>query len=200
MQFERLSEAVGSLHSCSQLVNQCAVSFGDLSPHDDASSSYAVDSLAGHIFPEVQQSSLYPIDDAGGGSLRTDRGQAAASIRSRDISNSMSRGTRPNSHPIRVTGEDIEHSLSELDLGLFSPSVESAGPSFGQAAQAPTQSQSAGIKPTSKRPSFSSASAGKTGQQQHTRDVPRHLLVHVRRLFCHFLGRSTGQGTAPCLE
>ena len=154
------------------------MSFGDLSPHDDASTSYAVDSLAGHIFPEVQQSSLYPVDDASGSS-RTARGQAAASIRGRDTSNSMSRGTRPNSHPIRVTGEDIEHSLSELDLGLFSPSVESAGPSFGQAAQTSSRSQSGGMKSTSKRPSFSSASAGRTGQQQHTRDLPRHLVVHV---------------------
>ena len=85
----------------------------------------------------------------------------------------MSQLMRPNSHPIRITGEDIEHSLSELDLSLFSPSGEDSAAASRQASQASmlsnqvpfAQQQQPGVsKAGSRRPSFLSTAAGKTGR------------------------------------
>ena len=160
------------------------MSFGDLSPHDDASTSCTADSLAGHIFPEVQQSSLHPADDSSSASFSAGRGHAAASVNSRNSSNSMLQRRFLNSHPIQVTGEDIERSLSELDLGLFLPTAESAGLSFAQTSQTSSRQQSAKQKPSNKRPSFSSASAGKTGQISSSTQHINTKLYHACHSIC----------------
>jgi len=127
--------------------------------------------LAGHIFPESHRSNLHTATST------ADSGQHVDNSSSQSLA--MSQLMRPKSHPIRVTGEDIEHSLSELDLSMFSPSGEDTAAASRQASQSsmlnaqlpyPQHQQPAVTKRPSRNPSFSSAAPGKAGKAgQHRR-------------------------------
>ncbi|DBA99837.1 hypothetical protein WJX77_011850 [Trebouxia sp. C0004] len=146
-------------------------SLGEFSPQEEASPSFQGDNLAGHIFPESHRSNLQTATSA------ADSGQHVDNSSSQSLA--MSQLMRPKSHPIRVTGEDIEHSLSELDLSMFSPSGEDTAASSRQASQSsmlhaqlpyPQHQQPAVTKRPSRNPSFSSAAPGKAGKAgQHRR-------------------------------
>ena len=151
------------------MIDSCgAGSFGEYSPHDDASSSYHPDSLTGHIFPEGQQSGLQQTNSTSiSGPHATSAGREGPSSMRELGSSSNSHQRHPKSHPIQVTSEDIEHSLSEMELGLFSPAAEGSSTSSWQASQAsmqpPRQQHAAARKANSRKPSFSAAQTGKTG-------------------------------------
>ncbi len=174
--------AVEAVHcsSSQKCMGSDAGSFGESSPHTEASPSFQGDNLTGHIFPESHQSSIYASESsmhAEGSRLRT---EASGSNRESSGSQSlaMSQVMRPKSHPVRVTGDDIEHSLSELDLSLFSPSGEDTATASRQASQSSmlnaqipyTQHHQPGTsKRGSRSASFSSTSAGvKAGQHRRS--------------------------------
>lgn len=145
-----------------------AGSFGDFSPQDEAGPSFQGENLAGHIFPESHRSGLQTAFST------ADSGSHTEGVGSQSLATSQL--MRPRSHPIRVTGEDIEHSLSELDLSMFSPSGEDTATASRQASESsmlnaqlpyPKQQQAAvsgssrGSRRGSRSASFSSVSAGK---------------------------------------
>ena len=146
-------------------------SLGEFSPQEEASPSFQGDNLAGHIFPESHRSNLHTATST------ADSGQHVDNSSSQSLA--MSQMMRPKSHPIRVTGEDIEHSLSELDLSMFSPSGEDTAAASRQASQSsmlnaqlpyPRHQQPAVTRRPSRNPSFSSAAPGKAGKAgQHRR-------------------------------
>ena len=90
----------------------------------------------------------------------------------------MSRPKNPKSHPIQVTGEDIEHSLSELDLGQLTPVADDTASTSRQASQSsmphqipyPSQQHATSSKRGSRNASFTAASVGRQGTSgQHRR-------------------------------
>ncbi|KAL0021276.1 hypothetical protein WJX79_005975 [Trebouxia sp. C0005] len=171
-------------------------SLGELSPQEEASPSFQGDNLAGHIFPESHHSNLHtPTSTA-------DSGQHLDNSNSQSLA--MSQLVRPKSHPIRVTGEDIEHSLSELDLSMFSLSGEDTAAASRQASQSsmlnaqlpyPQHQQPPLTKRPARNPSFSSAAPGKAGKAgQHRRSGEEQPATsHFKLSAKHLHGRAVVQ-------
>ena len=151
-----------------------AGSFGDGSPHEEASPSFAPDSAHGHIFPESHHSHLATTSGLG------DTAATSGSTRGSRQTLTMSDPMYPRSHPIHVTADDMGRSLSELDLGQLTPAGDDTAATSRQASQssmmnanfldAPQQQRAAVSRQGSRRASFSGDAAGKQGRTgQHKR-------------------------------
>ncbi|KAL3142922.1 hypothetical protein ABBQ38_003209 [Trebouxia sp. C0009 RCD-2024] len=145
-------------------------SFGAISPHDEASPSFAVDSA--HIFPESHHSQL--ATSARPGDVPTSSG----SQRDRSQTLVISQHMHPRSHPIQVTGDDMERSLSELDLGQLTPAGDDTAATSRQASQSSMMNSdfldarqrgaaSSSSRPGSRPASFTGDAAGRAGKQRH---------------------------------
>ena len=161
--------------ACSSVVSvhACAGSYGDVGSHEEASPSFAHDSAQGHIFPESHHSQLAtssrPADTAAASGSNRDGSQTLA----------MSQRMGPRSHPIHVTGEDMERSLSELDLGQLTPAGDDTAATSRQASQSSMvghhfldgrKQHAAGSRQGSRHTSFTGSAAGGQGRPgQHRR-------------------------------
>lgn len=131
------------------------------------------DSPSGHIFPESHQPHL------GSSSRLTDATGPSGSNRQGSQGSAVGRSRNPKSHPILVTGEDIEHSLSELDLGRLTPLGDETAGTSRQASQSsmlhqqipyPSQQHATGSRRGSRNASFTGGAAGRRGVAgQHRR-------------------------------
>lgn len=150
-----------------------AGSFGDGSPHEESSRSFAHDTAHGHIFPESHHSHLAT------SSGPDDTAATSGSTRGSRQTLTMSYPMDPRSHPIHVTADDMGRSLSELDLGQLTPAGDDTAATSRQASQssmmnaqfvdAPPQ-RAAVSRQGSRRASFSGDAAGKQGRTgQHKR-------------------------------
>ena len=148
--------------------------FADFSSQQEASQSYAHDSTNGHIFPESHHSQL------GISSRASDTAHTSSS--NRDSSSSLafppSYLSNPKSHPIQVTGDDIEHSLSELDLGQLTPAGDDIAATSRQASQSSMlthqipyagQQPARGSRRGSRNASFTGVTGSKQGKAGHRR-------------------------------
>lgn len=151
-----------------------AGSFGDGSPHEESSPSFAPDGAHGHIFPESHHSHLGTTSGPG------DTAATSGSTRGGRQTLTMSHPMDPRSHPIQVTADDMGRSLSELDLGEVTPAGDDTAATSRQASQssmmnaqfvdAPQQKHAAVSRQGSRRASFSGDAAGKQGRTgQHKR-------------------------------
>ena len=150
-----------------------AGSFGDVSPHEEASPSFAHDSAHGHIFPESHHSHLATSSRPGNtaASLRSNRGSTQTLA--------MSQRMDPRSHPIQMTADHMGRSLSELDLGQLTPAGDDTAATSRQASQSSMmsaqfldapQQRAAVSRQSSRQASFTGDAARKQGRAgQHRR-------------------------------
>ena len=160
-------------HCCYNVHFAGAGSFGDLSPHEEASPSFAHDSTHGHIFPESRHSHLATSSRSG------DTAASSGSTRGSSQTLAMSQRMGPRSHPIHMTADDMGRSLSELDLGQLTPAGDDTAATSRQASQSSManaqlldapQQRAAVSRHSSRHASFTAGAPGQQGRAgQHRR-------------------------------
>ena len=148
-------------------------SFGDPSPHEEASPSFAHYSTHGHIFPESHHSHLATSSRPG------DTAASSGSNRGSSQTLAMSQHMDPRSHPVHMTADDMGRTLSELDLGQLTPTGDGTAATSRQASQPSmvnaqfldTRQQRAAVsRQSSRQASFTGGAAGRQGRAgQHRR-------------------------------